>query len=106
MDVDNASGTRITKTEAVSTAPELRDYTEAETGTCIVLLNADSGLTGCLAFSCALDGPGVALAAGTAVTTTVKYKGQNAGYTFAATAGQHVTFDVTAANWADGKSVV
>jgi hypothetical protein len=45
---------------------------------------------------------GGTLNSGVSVTRSVLVAGQDVKYTFAATSGQHVTFDVTAANWANG----
>jgi hypothetical protein len=41
---------------------------------------------------------------GTPVTTTIGYRGQNAGHYFVGTSGQHITFDVSASAWASGST--
>jgi hypothetical protein len=50
---------------------------------------------GSLTLTFANDVPTRALTPGTPVTTTIKFAGQQAGYTFAATAKKKVTFNVT-----------
>jgi hypothetical protein len=45
---------------------------------------------------------GGALTAGVAVKATVAVAGDDVAYTFAGTAGQHVTFDVSASTWTNG----
>src|SRR4051794_40941755 len=45
---------------------------------------------------------GGSLSSGISVTRAVSVPGQDVKYSFAATSGRHVTFDVTAANWANG----
>jgi hypothetical protein len=50
---------------------------------------------GSLTLTFANDVPARALTPGTPVTTTIKFAGQHAGYTFAATAKKNVTFNVT-----------
>jgi hypothetical protein len=44
------------------------------------------------------------LASGTPVNTTIKFEGQHAGYTFAATTGTARTFTVTQFNFSNGGS--
>ena len=48
--------------------------------------------------------PTRALTSATPVSTTIKYEGQEAGYTFAATKNKNVTFNVTKFNFTDDGS--
>jgi hypothetical protein len=54
---------------------------------------------GSLTLTFAKDVPTKALKSGAPVTTRIKFAGQEAGYTFAATAGKTVTFNVTHFNF-------
>jgi hypothetical protein len=57
----------------------------------------------CTATTAAADEiDGGTLTSGTAVTGATSVVGRDIQYTFAATAGAHVTFDVTASNWGTG----
>jgi archaellum component FlaF (FlaF/FlaG flagellin family) len=83
------------------------DYCEFSppiTGTWKVKLVPVSASVGSLTLTFARDVATVALTSGTPVNTTIKFEGQRAGYTFAATAGKHVTFQVTNFNFSNGSS--
>jgi hypothetical protein len=78
------------------------DFTPALTGTWKVELVPNDASVGSMALTFANDVPTQPLTSGTPVTTTIQYEGQNAGYTFTATAGGTKTFDVTHFNFNDG----
>jgi hypothetical protein len=80
------------------------DFTPPLGGTWKVVLAPNSASVGSLTLTFANDVPTVALAPGTPVSTTIKFQGQNAGYTFPATAQGHVTFDVTQFNLSNNGS--
>jgi hypothetical protein len=80
------------------------DFTTPLTGTWTVRLVPDGASTGSMTLTFARDVATVALTSGTPVNTTIKYQGQHAGYTFAATANKHVTFQVTQFNFSNGTS--
>ncbi|MGD0376448.1 MAG: hypothetical protein ABSB01_17930, partial [Streptosporangiaceae bacterium] len=67
----------------------------ARTGTWSVALVPYEANVGSLTLTFANDVPTRALTPGTPVTTAIKFAGQQAGYTFAATAKKNVTFNVT-----------
>jgi hypothetical protein len=71
------------------------NFTAPVTGTWSITLIPYEGDTGSLTLTFANDVPTEALTAGTAVTTTIKYAGQEAGYTFAATAKKTAKFMIT-----------
>jgi len=78
------------------------DFTPPLTGTWTVQLVPYDASTGSMVLTFANDVATKALTSGTAVSTTIEFEGQHAGYTFAATANKHVTFQVTQFNFADG----
>ncbi len=70
-------------------------FTTPVGGTWSVALVPYEANVGSLTLTFANDVPTRALTSGTPVTTTIKFAGQQAGYTFAATAKKNVTFNVT-----------
>jgi hypothetical protein len=80
------------------------DFTPPLTGTWSVVLDANGASTGSLMLTFADDVASQPLTSGTAVSTTIVFQGQNAGYTFAATQNKHVTFQVTNFNFSDNGS--
>jgi hypothetical protein len=80
------------------------DFTPPITGTWKVQLVPDGASVGSMTLTFANDVATQPLTSGTAVTATINYQGQHAGYTFAGTANQHVTFQVTQFNFSDGTS--
>jgi hypothetical protein len=71
------------------------NFTPPQSGTWSVVLDPNGASVGSLTLTFANDVATQALKSGTAVSTTIKYEGQEAGYTFAATANKNVTFQVT-----------
>jgi hypothetical protein len=80
------------------------DFTPPLTGTWSVKVAPNGGTTGSMVLTFANDVATKKLASATPVTTRIKFQGQQAGYTFAATANKHVTFQVTQFNFAAGTS--
>jgi hypothetical protein len=81
------------------------NFTAPEGGTWKILLVPYEASVGSLTLTFAHDVATKALPAGTAVTTTIKFKGQEAGYTFATTKNKEVTFKVTHFNFtSDGST--
>ena len=80
------------------------DFTTPITGTWSVKLVPYSSSVGSLTLTFARDVATQALTSGTPVATTIKFEGQHAGYTFAATAGATRTFNVTQFNFSNGSS--
>jgi len=80
------------------------DFTTPLAGTWKVQLVPDGASVGTLTLTFAKDVATVALASGAPVNTRIKFEGQHAGYTFAATANQHYTFQVTQFNMSNGTS--
>jgi hypothetical protein len=70
-------------------------FTTPVGGTWSVTLVPYRASVGSLTLTFANDVPTQALISGKPVTTTIKFEGQQAGYTFASTAGANVTFNVT-----------
>jgi hypothetical protein len=75
------------------------NFTTRVSGIWSIELQPASG--GSLTLTFANEVPAKALTLGNPVTTTIKFGGQEAGYTFAATAGKNVTFNVTHFNFTD-----
>lgn len=71
------------------------NFTPPVGGTWEVVLVPYESTVGSLTLTFANNVPTKALTSGTPVTTTIKFEGQEAGYTFAATPDKSVTFDVT-----------
>jgi len=71
------------------------DFVTPESGTWSVTLEPYSASTGSLTLTFANDVATRGLSSGKAVTTAINVQGQNAGYTFAATRGHHVTFQIS-----------
>ena len=71
------------------------NFTPPEGGTWKITLVPYSNSVGSMTLTFANDVPTQALASATPVNTTIKYEGQEAGYTFTATANKNVTFNVT-----------
>ncbi len=74
------------------------NFTPPEGGTWKAVL-IPSNSVGSLTLTFANDVPTQKFASGTPVATTIKYEGQQAGYTFAATKNKNVTFNVTHFNF-------
>ncbi len=75
------------------------NFTTPVGGTWKVALVPGGASVGSLTLTFANNVPTKALTPGTPVTTTIKYAGQEAGYTFAATKNKNVTFNVTHFNF-------
>jgi hypothetical protein len=71
------------------------NFTTPVGGTWKVVLVPYEANVGSLTLTFANDVPTKALTPGKPVTTMIKFAGQQAGYTFAATKNKHVTFNVT-----------
>jgi hypothetical protein len=82
------------------------NFTAPESGTWSIALVPYSSTVGSLSLTFANDVPAVALTSGHPVTTTLKFEGQEAGYTFAAKANKNVTFNVTHFNFHDSQGAV
>jgi predicted Rdx family selenoprotein len=80
------------------------DFVTPETGTWSVTLEPYSASTGSLTLTFANDVGTRSLTSGKAVTTAISIQGQNAGYTFAARRGHHVTFQITKFHLLNGGS--
>ena len=80
------------------------DFTPPETGTWSVTVDPSSASVGSLTLTFANDVATRALTAGTAVTTAIKFQGQNAGYTFAGKAHKRVLFQVAKFHFTVGAS--
>jgi hypothetical protein len=80
------------------------DFVTPVGGTWSVELVPGGASTGSLTLTFANDVPTKALTSGTPVTTTITFQGQDAGYTFAATANKHVTFQITSFDLIDSGS--
>jgi hypothetical protein len=80
------------------------DFVTPESGTWSVVVEPYSASTGSLTLTFANDVATRGLSSGEAVSTAISVQGQNAGYTFAATAGHHVTFQVTKFDLLNGGS--
>jgi hypothetical protein len=78
------------------------DFTTPVTGTWKVKLVPDGASVGSTTLTFANDVATKALTSGTPVTTTIKFEGQHAGYTFTSAAGATRTFTVTQFNFTDG----
>lgn len=79
-------------------------FTPNLTGTWSAELDPQGASVGSTTFGYVADQVGGALTGGHAVTATIGTAGQNADYTFAATNGTHVSFDVSATNWGTGNA--
>jgi hypothetical protein len=82
------------------------NFTAPESGNWSIALVPYSATVGSLSLTFANDVPAVGLTSGHPVTTTLKFEGQEAGYTFAAKANKNVTFDVTRFNFTDSQGPV
>ena len=80
------------------------DFTAPQSGTWSVVVDPSSSSVGSFSLTFANDVATKALTSGTAVSTTIKFQGQNAGYTFAAKAGRHVTFQLSKFHFTDNGS--
>jgi hypothetical protein len=81
------------------------NFTTPVGGTWSIALVPYGASVGSLTLTFANDVPTQALTPGTPVTTTLKFEGQEAGYTFAATADKSVTFKVTHFDFTDNGPV-
>ncbi len=88
----------------VTTSPKYCEITPDVTGNWKMMLDPGDNSVGTATFTYAVDQNKGALTDGTAVTTTVGVHGQDAYYTFPATAGTHVTLNITASNWGSGSA--
>ena len=80
------------------------DFTPPLTGTWKVKLVPDGASVGSTVLTFANDVATQPLASGSPVTTTIKFEGQHAGYSFTSTAGARRTFTVKQFNFTDGSS--
>jgi hypothetical protein len=78
------------------------DFTTPVSGTWSVKVVPYSSSVGSMILTFANDVATKALTSGTPVTTTIKFQGQHAGYTFKTTAGATRTFTVTNFNFTNG----
>ena len=62
----------------------------------------DGASVGSMILTFANDVASHALTSGTTATTTIKFQGQHAGYTFSGTESKHDTFQVTQFNFSEG----
>jgi hypothetical protein len=97
-------GSSTADTDSYFDANGYYNFTPPQTGTWSVALIPYGASVGSLTLTFANDVPTQALKSGTPVSTTIKYEGQEAGYTFAATANKNVTFDVTNFDFTDNGS--
>ena len=86
------------------TTPTWCELTPGATGTMTAILDPADAATGTITFSFAYDQASRALEPQVPATTTTTIRGQDASYTFPTTAGQHLSFDVTASNWTNGST--
>jgi hypothetical protein len=93
-------------TQANFQANGFYNFAPPESGTWKIALVPYAATVGSLTLTFANDVPTKALTSGTPVTTTLTYEGQEAGYTFAATANKNVTFNVTRFNFTDSQGPV
>ncbi len=84
--------------------PTYLDFTPDISGTWRVELDPGGNATGSATFRYVQDQVPQVLTSGVEVTKALPYKGQQAPFTFVATAGRHVTIDVTATGWVNGSS--
>jgi hypothetical protein len=77
------------------------NFTTPVGGTWKIVLSPYEDSVGSLTLTFANDVPTKALAATKPVTTTIKFAGQEAGYTFTATKNKNITFKVTRFNFTD-----
>jgi hypothetical protein len=89
---------------ALAAAPTFCEFTPNATGTWKLTLDPVGTAVGSAKFTFANDLNKGALTAGAATTTALPWKGQNASYTYAATAGRPVTLNVTASSWGSGSA--
>src|SRR6185436_10091875 len=88
----------------LASTPKFCDVTPDVTGTWALLLDPGDSSVGSATFSYAADQEVGPLTSGLPVTTLIATSGQDASYTFAAVAGGHVSFAVTAAGWGSGSA--
>jgi hypothetical protein len=79
------------------------NFSPPQSGTWQVLLVPYAETVGSLTLTFANNVATKALASGKPVSTTLKFEGQEAGYTFAATAGKELTFNVTHFDFTDSQ---
>jgi hypothetical protein len=80
------------------------DFVTPESGKWSVTVEPYSASTGSLTLTFANDVATRSLTSGNAVSTAISFQGQNAGYTFAATRGHHVTFQISKFHLLNGGS--
>ncbi|MBB5868344.1 hypothetical protein F4553_001723 [Allocatelliglobosispora scoriae] len=90
----------------ISGSATFGDFTLNATGTWTVVINPSSAAMGSVTLTFARDILGGSLTSGTAVTTAIGFRGQNARYTFSGTSGEHVTFDASSTSWGGGIAYV
>jgi hypothetical protein len=95
-------GSSSSYTQCYFTGDSFCNFTPPVTGTWQVALVPYGSTVGSLTLTFANNVPTKALTSGTPVTTTLRFAGQEAEYTFAATAGKSVTFNVTHFDFTDG----
>jgi hypothetical protein len=78
------------------------DFTPTTTGTWKVVLQPVNNAVGSTTFALAADVTKTLVSGAAATTTAITHKGQQAVYTYAATAGQPFVANVTATNWGTG----
>ena len=98
-------GSNSIYTTCVFSGNSFCNFTTPVSGTWKVVLTPNGATAGRLILTFANDVATQALTPGTPVTTTLKFEGQEAGYTFAATAGRSATFDVTHFDFTDNGPV-
>jgi hypothetical protein len=97
-------GSSTADTDSYFDANGYYNFTPPQTGTWSVALIPYGASVGSLTLTFANDVPTQALKSGTPVSTTIKYEGQESGYTFAATANKSVTLHVTKFDFTDNGS--
>jgi hypothetical protein len=88
------------------TANGFCNFAPPEGGTWSITLVPYETTVGSLTLTFANNVPTHALTSGNPAPTTLKFEGQQAGYTFAATKNKNATFDVTHFSFADSEGVV
>ena len=83
----------------LGSTPTYGDLDIDVSGTWNIVVDPDGTAVGSATVTLAGDVGNAPLTRGTQVTATTKYRGQQARYTFAATGGEHVTFDVPSTSW-------
>jgi hypothetical protein len=98
-------GSSSSYTQCYFTGNSFCNFTPPVGGTWKVALALSESTVGSLTLTLADNVPTWALTSGKPVTTTLGFEGQEAGYTFAATADKSVTFNVTHFDFTDNGPV-